>query len=88
MGFLERTAEMFDLPADVLAGQSHIEIIGGNEFFIENHHGIIEYTDEEVKLNLGKKILRLTGVGLVVESMNENELRMRGKIINLEFIDI
>lgn len=87
-GILEKTASLLDIPADVFAGLTHIEIIGTRELLIENHKGILEYNDNEVKLNGGKTIIRITGQRLVVTSMNENELRMSGQLDGIAFIGL
>ena len=59
-GFLERAAEILDLPADAVAGVFHAEITGNREMLVENHRGIIEYTDTEIKINTdGKEITKL-----------------------------
>ena len=87
-GLLERAAEMLDLPADAVAGLSHVEIIGTRELFIENHKGILEYNDTEVKLNGGKSVIRIVGQGLVVNSMNASQLKLVGQIESVQFIGI
>lgn len=85
---MEKTASLLDLPADAFAGLTHIEIIGSKELLIENHKGILEYNDNEVKLNGGKTVIRITGMRLTVASMNENELRMVGQIESVSFIGL
>ena len=40
-GVLAGAAELFDLPADVVAGLPHVEVVGNREFYMENHRGII-----------------------------------------------
>ena len=55
-GFLERTAEVFDLPGDVVAGLPRIELIGGHELRMENHKGILAYGTEEIHISGGKLI--------------------------------
>ncbi len=88
IGFLERAAEILDIPAEAVAGVTHIEITGTREFFIENHKGILEYTDTEIKINAGKNILRVTGSRLAVTSMTANELKLTGDIQTIEFIRV
>ena len=44
-GFWERTAEVFDLPADALAGLPKLELVGDQELWVENHRGILSYGD-------------------------------------------
>ena len=38
-----RMAELFDLPADLVAGLSHLEILGDRQLFLEGHSGILSY---------------------------------------------
>ena len=40
---LAGAAELFDLPADVVAGLPHVEVVGNREFYMENHRGILSY---------------------------------------------
>ena len=48
-GLLERTAEVFDLPGDVVAGLPRIELTGSRELRMENHKGILSYGGEEIR---------------------------------------
>ena len=47
-GVLAGAAELFDLPADVVAGLPHVEVVGNREFYMENHRGILSYGGEEI----------------------------------------
>lgn len=85
-GLLVRAADIFDLPADVVAGLTHIEINGSHDFFIENHKGILEYGDSEIKINAGKSIIRIVGQNLNVIAMNVSELKLTGQIESISFI--
>ena len=40
--FLE-AAELFDLPADLVAGLPHVEVLGSGYFYMEHHRGILSY---------------------------------------------
>ena len=45
-GFLEKTAEVFDLPADAVAGLPKLELVGDKELRVENHRGVLAYGQE------------------------------------------
>ena len=83
---LERTAEVFDLPGDVVAGLPRIEITGSRELRMENHKGILAYGSEEIHINGGKLIVRVYGAGLELRAMNAGQLLITGEIrgINLD----
>ena len=57
-GLLEKTAQVLDLPGDVVAGLPRVEITGSRELRMENHKGILAYGTEEIHVSGGKLILR------------------------------
>ena len=81
---LVRAAELFDLPADVIAGVSRVEITGGREVLVENHGGILEYTEELVRISGGSVIIEVRGHELTLESMSSADLKLRGRIFGVE----
>ena len=83
-GFLERTAEVFDLPGDVVAGLPRIELIGGHELRMENHKGILAYGTEEIHISGGKLMVKVRGADLELKSMNASQLLITGTIFGVE----
>ena len=83
-GFLERTAEVFDLPGDVVAGLPRIELIGSRELHMENHKGILAYGSEEIHISGGRLIVKVRGLGLELKSMNAGQLLITGTISGVE----
>ena len=79
-GFLEKTAELLDLPADGLAGLPRVELIGDKELRMENHKGILAYGDEEIHVSGGVFVVKISGHGLELRSMTGLELCITGKI--------
>ena len=83
---LTRIAELFDLPADVVAGLCHVELLGDRQLFLEGHGGILSYGTEQIDINAGALILRVRGSGLTLRSMTDSELRIFGRIDGVEFL--
>ena len=81
-----RMAELFDLPADLVAGLAHMELLGDRQFLLEGHGGILAYSDTRIDVSLGGVVLRLEGGGLALRSMTERELRVRGRIDSVSFV--
>ena len=81
---LERTAEVFDLPGDLVAGLPRIELIGDRELRMENHRGILAYGTEEIHISGGRLVLRVRGEELELRAMNAGELLITGRIWGLE----
>ena len=78
-GLLERTAEVFDLPGDVVAGLPRVELLGDRQLRMENHRGILAYGSEEIHISGGKLIVKVRGAGLTLRAMNASELIITGE---------
>lgn len=61
---LARMAELFDLPADIVAGLCHVEMLGDRQLFLEGHSGILSYGTEQIDVGAGSLILRVRGQNL------------------------
>ena len=82
---LEKAADLFDLPGEVMAGMLKITVTGGRRAHIENHKGILEYGDEEICVNGGKLILKIRGSDLELRSMNAEEMLVTGFLTGVDF---
>lgn len=85
-GPLSEAAELFDLPADVVAGLPHIELIGDRQFYMERHRGILSYSGEEIDINGEGMIIKVHGTGLELVSMTGEALRIQGKVQRVEWV--
>ena len=81
--FLERTAEVFDLPADALAGLPKLELVGDGELRVENHKGILAYGQEEIHISGGVYLIKIVGQGLELRAMTGIELLITGKVTQI-----
>ena len=83
---LSGAAELFDLPADLVEGLPHVEMVGGGHFFMEHHRGILSYSEKEIDISGEKCLLRIFGENLELTNMTGDQLRIRGKISRLEWV--
>lgn len=79
-------AELFDLPADLVAGLAHVEMMGNRHFYMEHHQGILSYSGEEIDINGEAGIVRIFGKDLELTSMTGDQLRIQGSISRLEWV--
>ena len=84
---LEQTAQVFDLPAHIVAGLSRIEIMGDKGVSFENHDGILEYDDNIIKINTKSGIVQIKGVGLELKSMSQHQISVKGRVFAVEILD-
>lgn len=83
---MNEAAERFDLPPDLLMGLPHVEITGNRQFYMENHRGILSYSNEEIAVSADGMIVRVFGRELELVSMSGEALRIRGAIERVEWV--
>ena len=81
---LDTVAELFDLPADVVAGLPRLEMVGSRQLYLEHHAGILAYSEEQIDVNTPEGILRVRGERLTLTAMTAEELRIGGAIAAVE----
>lgn len=82
---LEKAAEAFDLPAEVLAGMPKITMTGYRRIHIECHKGLLEYDGSLIVVNGGPVIIKLRGEDLELCSMSAEELLITGTVYGIDF---
>ena len=85
-GILEGVAELFDLPADVVAGLPRLELVGNRQLYLEHHTGLRAYRDTRIDANTPFGVLRVRGQRLTLLAMTGEELRIGGKIDGVEWV--
>ena len=86
-GVLGAVAELFDLPADVIAGLPRLEMVGGRQLYLEHHTGLLAYAENQIDANTSAGVLRVKGEHLTLMAMTAGELRIGGKIDSLEWVE-
>ena len=79
-GLLLRAARMFDIPADALAGEPRVDIVGDGELRVAPHKGILAYGREEIHISGGVYLIKVMGQELELRAMTGLELLITGKI--------
>lgn len=85
-GVLNAVAELFDLPADVVAGLPRLEMVGSRQLYLEHHLGILSYGEDQIDVNTAAGVLRVSGKGLSLLAMTAEELRIGGSIASVEWV--
>ena len=80
----EKVAQVFSLPANVIAGLPLLELTGDRQLRVEGHRGILAYDAREIHIGGGKITIRVRGLGLELKVMNRQELLITGQIFGVE----
>ena len=67
------------------AGSFRVEILSNNQIFVEGCEKILDYNSDYIKLKLDKISLIIFGIDLKVITFENNEIKIQGKIVSLEF---
>lgn len=81
----EKISNAFELPQDIVLDVSKVIIIGTNQVTIENHKGIIEYSQELIRVNTGSGIMNLCGRNLVIKHIFQEEITITGEIQSINY---
>ncbi|MFD3447687.1 sporulation protein YqfC [Microbacteriaceae bacterium 4G12] len=76
-----------DLPADVLMDLPRITLVGQIHIYIENHRGVLVFSDTEVRLLLKQGQLLIKGNSFVIKTILPEELLLEGTIEQVLFLD-
>lgn len=74
-----------DVPYSLLSRKPYIELFGNSKMSIEGQYSIQEYTEEFIKLKLGKSTLLVYGRFLGLHNVNLEGFAITGKISQIEF---
>jgi len=79
--------KQLDLPEDVMMDLPRITMIGQIHIYIENHNGLLTFTEKEIRLLLKQGQLLVKGQSLVIKTILPEEILVEGKIDEVMFIN-
>lgn len=79
--------DKIELPADVVMDLPRITMIGQLHIYIENHRGLLIFTDKEVRLLLKQGQLLIKGEAFVIKTILPEEILLEGKIDQVLYIE-
>jgi sporulation protein YqfC len=83
---LRRLSGLLDIPPSAMSGVPQIELGGNREAVIDGCQGILEYSEDSIKLAAGKLNMLFTGRGLQIKVLTHDSAVIEGFITSIEFI--
>lgn len=80
----KRVARWADLAPEA-AGSTRMTMIDASSVFLENHRGVLEYTDRRVVLGLEDGQMAINGSDLVLAHFGKDNAAVRGDIVSVVF---
>lgn len=79
-------SDVLELPKDIVMDLPKITMIGSLQIYVENHKGIIEYNNENIRINSNSGIIKITGEKMYIKTIVTEEIIIVGDIKKIEFL--
>nr|WP_017552617.1 sporulation protein YqfC [Heyndrickxia coagulans] len=80
-------SQKMDLPQDVMMNLPRITMIGQIHIYVENHRGLLTFSDKEVRLLLKNGQLLIKGRSFVIKTILPEEILLEGKIDEVLYLN-
>jgi sporulation protein YqfC len=81
----QRLVGWLELPEEVMLDLPRATVVGRVRFLMENHRGLLRFSDEEVVVQSRLGPLRVVGQRLEIERLAGGELVLRGRIDQIDY---
>ena len=75
-----------ELPVGSLSSAARIELMGNKRVIVDGCHGIVEYSDDLVRMQTGSGMIRFKGTMLSISCLTEDSAIIEGNILSLEYL--
>ena len=79
--------DKLELPVDIVMDLPRIAMVGQIHIYIENHRGLLTFSDKELRLLLKQGQLLVRGEKFVIKTILPEEILLEGKINQVIYID-
>jgi sporulation protein YqfC len=70
---------------EMFRDEPRIEMTGNREIIIDGCKGVVEYTENNIRISLGESVMSLSGVNLVIQSFDNDVVIINGQISDIDF---
>lgn len=81
----ETLSNALELPKDIILDVAKVTLIGDSSITIENHKGILEYNEDQIRVNTGCGIVTINGTNLNIKSILQEEITITGGIRSISY---
>lgn len=78
--------EALKLPKDFVYGAVIVTVTGQCEAYVENYKGILEYSENKIKLQTKTCQVMITGKRLLIAYYTNDEMKITGQILEIKYI--
>ncbi|MDR1892281.1 MAG: YabP/YqfC family sporulation protein [Oscillospiraceae bacterium] len=74
-----------EMPMEAFSRNAKIELLSNREATVDGCRGVLEYSGEQIRLNIGHITVQFSGRNLELRSLNEHEAIITGFIVTIDF---
>lgn len=82
-----KLASLLELPGEVLTDACRITLLGKERLVVENHQGLLFYSNDMIVLQTPSGRLRITGDNLNIGAIAPEQVSVGGLILKLKYLD-
>lgn len=82
----EKVSKLLEIPDEVATDRPKITTMGKKEVFVENYKGIIEFTNEIVRINSNHGVITITGQNMKIKEITCDDIIIVGDIGNIDYV--
>lgn len=80
-----RILTALDLPEEVDLSMPKLTMLGNNELLIENHRGILQYSEAQIRLMTTEGVIRVTGETLCIREFSAESMSVLGHVFGWQY---
>lgn len=73
------------LLSEMITSEPRIEMTGNREIIIDGCKGVIEYTENNIRISLGESVMSISGDNLIIQSFDNDVVIINGQISDIDF---
>ena len=85
MSVKEQMTEALNLPKDLTLGAVILTITGKHEAYVENYMSLIEYTENQIRIQTRTCQLEIHGEQLAIVYYTNEEMKITGELLEVKY---
>lgn len=81
----EKISELAGVPKETLMDLTKLSFAENRELYVENHKGILEYSDELLRIKTACSIIKICGADFRISYINKFDLLVEGVFYSITF---
>ncbi len=83
--FYDKIAESYGVPKETVMNLAKLSFAENKELYVENHQGLMEYTDDIIKIKTKFGIIKLKGADFRISYIGKYDLLIEGVFSDVSF---